>query len=233
MAIGFGRPSEGNGVVDHKNLAEIRLTQHQISLYGMIMQSSPSQVGLRLVTAPLMDGLLTAGMPVELVQNQLNSFHSAAASLVNLQGPDILLSLVEELKPTQRRATTRVDCEIPAQYRAIRTDGRMGAWQDGIIADLSVGGVKMVLPPRVEVPKRMEILFFLPHETTAGKSTARMYQDDGSCILSAGETDRPLRATARAAHCRPMSDGRLQVGIAFSVIAGADKERIARFVEAV
>lgn len=227
---GAGGTPRGERVNRPENMAEVKLMPYGISLYGTIVQMNEQSVIVRLLTVPRAAELVQQGTEAEIVCTHEGRVTSAAACVLGTRGDDLALAIQRaQAGSSQRRATPRVECEVPVQYRAIRSDGRTGAWLDGTVCDLSVGGLGIVLPARAEVPKRLEVLFLLPNEHSHGRGITRTYADDGSVILQAADDDRPIRAVARTAHARTLPDGRTRVGICFITMAPADKQRLVRF----
>src|SRR5579862_6192093 len=209
-------------------LVEIKLLRFGISLFGHLAQDNEAQLAVRLLTLPKLPALVNRGHEVEVISITPGAAFSAVATIAGAQDDEVVLAVQERQADVQRRVAKRKAVTAPVQYRAVRTDGRMGAWLDAEILDLGTGGVGLLLDHGAEVPKRLEMMFYLPGDLASTKAGARTYADDGSVILNVSTDERCLRVIGRSAYCRAHTDGRVRVGVAFTVITTEDKQRIER-----
>lgn len=216
-------------------LAEIRLLPHQMSLYGSVTRLNEQSIAVRLRTVPTAPAMLQPGTETQIVCTCRGSFLTACATILGQEGGDLILGFQRaqsEAARTDRRHERRVQCSIPGQYRAIRRDGRAGAWQDTTIVDLGMTGICILLEPRAEVPARLELRFRLgstdPWADGRGDDAGGM-DDDGR--LGHFNDSRTSRVVGRTVHCGLERDGRIRVGLAFIALGATDRDRLVRFTD--
>lgn len=210
-------------------VAEVRFTDTGIALFGAIRSASCSSLSIELITAPRRAGIVKSGSEAEVFYAHGGTLFVSVSSVQSITESTVELALVHGPRPTPRRTVRRARCDVPVQYRAIRADGRTGAWMECAAEDISPGGIGLVFPEGVEVPRRVELRFFLPLLAAAPAEHRRL-----STVDDLAATDpHPYKATGRIVHCRPTTYGRTRAGTAFSVISSSDRGRLAKFVETV
>jgi c-di-GMP-binding flagellar brake protein YcgR len=212
-------------VAGHDGIAEVRLAGTGVSLYGKIANLSISAATLQLITAPC-DPLLTPpGFEAELLYLQDRVVFASVVRIEALDGNKLALSLVNVPRPVKRRVNSRVRCDFAVHYRAVRADGHMGAWMECRAEDVSTGGIGLVFPPAIEIPRRVELRFVLPQ---ISQSPADVVRRGNADVINTPETGL-IKAVGRVTHCRPSTYGRVRCGTAFCAIASEERERLARF----
>jgi len=117
---------------------------------------------------------------------------------------------------------------MPVQYRAIRPDGRMGAWMECTAEDVSCGGIGLIFEPGIAIPRRLQVKFVLPPVSSLSNTKS---EDDSVAVIRGFYDDPPIKAAGRVVHTQPRPETRIHAGVAYTVITSQERDRIARFVE--
>ncbi len=211
-------------------MAEIRVGDHGIAIYGQLLSTDDDTLTVNLLTIPRDQGMIRQGDEAEVVYFARGTLFTAVVAIAGWQNNQLVLGIRSEAKPAPHRTRARVRYHMPVQYRAVRPDGRMGAWLECEAEDIGGGGIGLVFEAQTSIPRRMEVRFLLPAISSA-KSSTRIHLDSGSVILSHQQDDRPIKAVGRVVHTHPRARGRVHIGLAYSVIAPQERDRIVRFVE--
>jgi c-di-GMP-binding flagellar brake protein YcgR len=211
----------------HEGIAEVRLAGTGVSLYGRIQSISRSAAALRLLTTPCDPLLAPPGFEAELLYLQDRAVFASIVRVEALDGDRLTLSLVHAPAPTRRRVNSRVRCEFPVHYRAVRSDGHTGAWMECSAEDVSTGGIGLLFPSGVEIPRRLELRFVLPQLASPAAEHVRRGHGD---VLGTSDSGT-VKAVGRVTHCRPSTYGRVRCGTAFCAISAEERERLARFTD--
>lgn len=214
---------------NREGMAEVRLTEPGIALYGALHSASSTLLSIELITVPRAPGIVRCGMEAEVHYAHGGSVFASVTSVQGLTDSHLDLTIVHRARPSSRRSIRRAPCDIPVQYRVVRPDGRTGAWMECSAEDISAGGIGLLIPSGVEIPRRIEMRFFLPIVTAVPTEHRRLHSPDSAALTD----PHPFKAFGRVVHCRPSTYGRMRAGTAFSGIASSDRDRLARFVESV
>lgn len=159
-----------------------------------------------------------------------SALYRVAARVLTEADGVLEMAFEEPMSRIQRRRDLRRPCHIVIAFRALTSD-YAGAWQEALMTDISLGGARLSIEPRVDIPKAMEINLLLPDNGAAGTAGARMYADDGSILPLHGlEFTGPVRARGRVTHCSRRPEGHVEAGIQFSALLDKDKFRLAHFL---
>lgn len=212
------------------HLAEIKYPTLGFSLYGVVQQMGPQQMSLLLQTTPVNPEAFSPAMPVDVMIVVKGTVHAARMQVMSSQENRLSLAFVSSLQEVQRRAEARYECSLPASFRPIHSSGCFGIWNEARVYDISLGGMRLEFDPTLEIPRRIEILFKLSDPSHQGRSSARVYGDEGLELVSAAEENYLIRCTGRVCHSRVTPYGRVSVGVAFTKMGAMDKLKLARFL---
>lgn len=213
-------------------LAEIKLFAHNVTLYGTVTEMTDQNIQLRLLTLPAMGSMLDPGTEASVLCVSGQAIVSVVASVTDCHDQELMLVPRPTSESERRREGLRIPCDLPAQFRAIRSDSSFGDWMDGQIVDLGKGGLGMVMAAGTDVPSRIEIMFHLPSLTGAGGGTDAAPAGDGAPgMLGNLANGTAIRIAARTEYVRFKEDGQARVGLAYTMVGPADRARLACFLE--
>jgi c-di-GMP-binding flagellar brake protein YcgR len=89
----------------------------------------------------------------------------------------------------QRRRHRRIKCTMPVLVRSLSAEGFHGSWQQGEGQDISIGGMKVLIPRRSVPPKTVDVRFYLPQaeeEVNSNSGDIELFTDEGSEVLDLG-----------------------------------------------
>lgn len=213
-------------MINRQGIAEIRFGDMGIALYGSIRDLSSSTISVELITMPRDPLALANGTETEFLYSNADVTYASVATVDSLDAGRLELTVKNRPQPISRRNNRRAKCDMPVQYRALRSDGRVGAWMECTADDISTGGIGLLFPGGVEIPRRLETRFVLPTVQALPSGHSRLIMAN----TLASTDHRPMKATGRVTHSRPMPYGRIRAGVVFNAIALADIERIAAYM---
>jgi hypothetical protein len=213
-------------MVKQHGLAELRLGTSGVALFGALRTAELPTFTVDLVTLPANPAMVRSNSASELLFYLEGTLYTSAVRVRSLEGTRMELVLAQKPSPMGRRGTSRAKCKVLVQFRTLRPDGHAGAWQECFTDDMGAGGAGLVVDAKAEIPRRIEMRFFLPAAQATAHDDPRLAQADQAL----GEAS-PVRAIGKVTHCRRHSNDRVRYGTMFNVISAEDRERIARFVE--
>jgi hypothetical protein len=211
--------------------AEVHFQSPQLTITGEVVGMSGSEVVIRLPGLLKEPCVFAPGSAAQVVVHRANTAYVSSAQLLHAQGNSMRLGIKPLAKTTERRRDKRRLCELHCRYRAVHSDGRVGAWQHGVTSNISVSGLSLRLAPGTGIPKRIALCILLPSESRITHAAARLYSDSGAGFASGAGDERPVRATGTVMNLRPQQDGSVLAGVQFQQVAEGDVDRLGRFVD--
>jgi c-di-GMP-binding flagellar brake protein YcgR len=209
----------------NSNIAEIRFTQYNRSLYGRLSGVSETHVAI-LLPAPITETrLLVAGTLASVVSETDTHMYVANTQVEKGTAQEILFRIVPPVRKLLRRTHERYPCNMTISYRSVEEGGCVGSWQVAQALDISLGGMRVLFEPGAHVPPGIEVMFVLP-SVAIERSGARRGEEGGTA-LSAMD-DKPLRATGRVKHAGRNREGYAMIGVSFHSMTPHDKLRLTR-----
>jgi hypothetical protein len=224
-------------------VAELRFTAQGVSLYGTVMEMSAEDIAVRLHAGPASRDLFLKDNVVEMIVVARNTMFMASTRVLGVKNGLLQLGFLAPVRTVQRRNALRVPIELDVSFRPIQDHGCFGLWKHGVSTDISSGGMCLLIPPGIEVPRKTETLFMLPNSEGEYELASVRCADDGIEMLKTFEEirleplriptkDSPLKATARVSNRIPRAEGYIALGLTFTLLSPADQIRLARFLSA-
>ncbi len=208
-------------------LAEIHFPLSGIKVTGVIVKMDTHVIGLRITAKPSVFSLIGEEEDGEVVFAVRGLLHRLQITYLSCQDGILLLGIGNILRGAQLRKAERVDVVVHVSWRAGRDDGSHGAWYSGFTEDISITGVKLLIPPPQEVPKQIEALIYLKNEVSSEAGGA-LEKLNISRHSNANEPPVKIRGSIR--HVAQLPDGNVTLGVLFSRISDVDKVRVQNFL---
>jgi hypothetical protein len=209
-------------------LVEIRLGEQGVCLYGQIANQTAGSLTVTLITTPCDSYVLSTGNEAEIVYSAGGALYTAVVIFTGWSNGQLSLEYRTESRPAPRRTKSRIRCEMTVQYRAVRPDGRMGAWLECTAEDVSCGGIGLIFEPGIPIPRRIQVKFVLPPVSSLSGSKQ---EDDSVAVIRGFYDEPPIKAAGRVVHTQPRTESKIHAGVAYTVITSQERDRIARFIE--
>jgi hypothetical protein len=214
-------------VSDHSSLAQIHLPFLGLALRGTVTNLQPPNVTIHLQETPQRAEAVTKGLCAAFLVLIKGQIHAAKARIVSC-GPDqIALTLETAPRILQRRHGKRHACNLDVAYRVLHSDGNFGPWQEGVAKDIGLTGMCLHIEPRLDVPRRLELKFFLETPAESVGDSAAICDKRGRRFLPLSENP-PFHALARVCHSYPTEKG-FALGMAFCQLSPVQRLNLAAF----
>jgi len=171
---------------------------------------------------------LGTGNEAEIVYSAGGALYTAVVIFTGWNNGQLSMEYRTDSRPAPRRTKSRIRCEMPVQYRAVRPDGRMGAWLECTAEDVSCGGIGLIFESGIPIPRRIQVAFVLPPVSSLSGGRG---ENENVAVIRGFYDEPPIKAAGRVVHTQPRPESRIHAGVAYSVIASHERDRIARFVE--
>lgn len=154
------------------------------------------QIDGRTITFDLPGGKVPAvGEKVLLVAPFHRQLKAQAASVAEVSGKTVKVTVMEGLGHLHEADDSLADCQLPAMFRARSQDGHFGCWKGAVIVKHGPDRLILQVEHDKVVPEQAELMFS-PIGADAAASSARMYGDDGSVISASDVRSRKIRVRA-------------------------------------
>jgi c-di-GMP-binding flagellar brake protein YcgR len=187
-------------------LIGIALAGERISLYGRATLSSAENITIQLKTPAASKPSIRQGQSFELTAVEDGRVSLLTGEMVSLENMELTLGLRDRGKTIFRRASRRVPCSIPVEFRGATVENA-SPWQKALVNNMSQGGMSIVFSAGAHVPKEIEVRF--PN-------------------LKSKSDSQPVRLSAQILRRRPLPDGELECGVAYSQ---ADSHDLNQYIE--
>ncbi len=223
--------------------AALQFPEQDSRLYGTVTRMSAQDISVRLDVAPHSYERFAAGTGAGLIVLARDMMYSTATEVVEATGGDVRLLFTSVVTATQRRRHLRVAFELGVSFRLVQDDGCFGSWRSGVSKDISAGGMGLIVAAGFEAPRYVEVLFMLPDPNfeplpagAMGMNThvemLQLVPTDRSTTQRTPNKERPIKASARVCNHRPLPNGQIALGIAFTAVSPNDQVRLTRFLNA-
>ena len=143
-----------------------------------------------------------------LTDNAIFKYNAAMLGYTDVDGFDVVkFHIIDGGEKVQRREAFRFNCALPVTYSIIFSSGEQSDWEEGLVRDLSAGGVKMYSQKKLQLQDLLNISLQLGEDLVVAFGDVR--------------TKRELGKDSKFAY---------QYGVRFAMMPESDKERIIRYM---
>lgn len=181
-------------------LVGVGLTGENICGYGHATQPSTERLTLLMKTGASADAPFPQGQLIALTALAEGCISLLTGEVVSFEDRHLTLTLHTGGRTVFRRSSQRLSCSVPIEFRG-GTVETLSPWQQATVNNMSMGGMSILFPAGVHVPKEIEVRF--PSQKI-------------------GSDSRPISLFAQILRRRPLPNGKLECGVSYTKVVSSD-----------
>jgi c-di-GMP-binding flagellar brake protein YcgR len=213
----------------HTNLAEFRFPEHRFETAGQVSSMDAGHLTVRFDSLNGLPPALSLPARVEVYFMTKGVLRVLGAQLQSLQENIGQLSISEPVRQLHVRKDKRYPLRLPIDFRVARGSQFTPIWQKAVTQDISIGGMCMELPPHIDVPKRIEVIFNLLDVWMQSLwQQEKLHRDVRD--LDVSEELKIIRTQGKVCDAWKTDEGKILLGLQFLTLDRPERLRLARIL---